>query len=147
MLTNREQATYELIVANSELGRVTTQREIYENYPFDEEFRKDGYRWNEKPNIHDHCSAVWQDINHINAERNCKPIIYENYDYFVPVDYEQLKTFVKEKYWGKAMASLWRYANLLRKGKRDGSTNIFDEEDEENIFEAYIERAVKDLLE
>lgn len=148
-MTNREQATYDLIVKNSEQGYITTQREIYENYPYDPEERKDGYVWNENPKVHDHCSTVWKDINNINAERGNKPIISSNYVYTVPHNYEELKEFAKEHYWGKAMSALWRYSNLLRKGRMNGQMSLFetDEEEEYKVFEAFVKKCFDDALE
>ena len=139
-MTDREQATYDLIVRNSEQGYITTQREIYENYPYDPEERKDGYRWNDNPKVHDHCSMVWQDINRINQEQGKKPIIYGDYVYVVPHNFKELAMFVKKAYWDKAMTSLKRCGNLLRKGKADGTFNLFDADEEGDMkeYEAFV---------
>lgn len=147
-MTDREQATYDLIVRNSEQGYITTQREIYENYPYDPEERKDGYRWNDNPKVHDHCSMVWQDINRINAERGNKPIIFSDYVYTVPHNQAELEMFCKEHYWDKAMSALWRYGNLLRKGKADGTVDLLeaDEEEEYKAFEAFVKNAIEQAM-
>ena len=148
-MTDREQATYDLIVSNSEKGYITTQREIYENYPYDAETRKDGYVWNENPRVHDHCSTVWKDIDNINKVQDNKPVIYGDYVYTVPHNFKELALFCKKHYWDKAMLSLVRCSNLLRKGKRDGTMNLFDTDEEGNMkqFEAFVKKCFEDALE
>lgn len=146
-MTDREQATYDLIVRNSEQGYITTQKEICDNYPYDPEERKDGYVWNENPKSHDHCSAVWHDINNINQEQDKKPIIYGDYVYLVPHNFKELALFCKKHYWDKAMLSLVRCSNLLRKGKKDGTIDLFDTDEEGNMkeFEAYVKSVYDNL--
>jgi len=144
-LTTRQWRTHDLILANSEQGKETTQREIYENYPYDAETRKDGYVWNDNPKSHDHCSAIWHDINDINASDVVhKVIIFNNFVFKVAENEEEVKAFVTNLYWDKAMSKLWRYSNLLRKAKRDGQVRlVFEEESQaKECFETYIKNAV-----
>lgn len=139
-LTPRQEATYNLIVKNSEIGNSTTQKEICDNYPFDPVERKDGYIWNDSPKAHDHCTTVWSDINAINNDRNKKIIIYDNFVYWVARNKKEVKDFVNNLYLTKAIAALSRRNNLLRKADRDGSIDLFDTE---YAFEPFIEDLLK----
>lgn len=148
-LTTRQWRTHDLILRNSEEGRETTQREIYENYPYAED-RKDGYVWNDNPKTHDHCSAVWADVDAINASDVVhKVIICNNFVYKMAENEEEVRAFINGLYWNKAMAKLWRYSNLLRKVRRSGQTRLsFDDESKQKeYFETYIRRAVEDATE
>ena len=73
MLTSRQKATYELIKKNSLEGKITTQRDLFENYPISE--HKDGYVWNDSPYNHDNCSQIWRDVVAINFSEEVEEII------------------------------------------------------------------------
>lgn len=124
-MTEREQATYDLIVKNSKNGYITSKREIVDNYPFSPE-RKDGYTWNEDPSVHDECSAVWHDINAINFSDKDEIIISEKGFYWVG-SREEAKQFIQAYFDKQCSPSLKRYWNLLRKYKTDGAVDVFTE--------------------
>ena len=147
-LTTRQWRTHDLIVANSQLGKITTQKEICDNYPYDPVERKDGYVWNDNPKSHDHCSAVWHDINAINASDVVhKVIIPDNFTYHVAENEAEVKAFIKGLYLDPAIAKLVRYSNLLKKARRDGQGRLPIEGEESKAkewFEAFIAQAVEE---
>lgn len=140
-LTPRQEATYNLIVKNSEIGNSTTQKEICDNYPFDPVERKDGYIWNDSPKAHDHCTTVWSDINAINNDRSKKIIIYNNFVYWVPRNAKELKDFANSLYLKKAVAAFRRRKNLFDKAKRDGTIDLFEVDE----YEAFIKNFLNDF--
>lgn len=145
-LTTRQWRTHDLIVRNSQMGKVTTQREIYENYPFDAISRKDGYVWKDNPKAHDHCTPIWTDINKINAcDKVHKIIIPNNFTYKVAETQQEVNDFTEEYYFQPAMAKLWRYANLRRKAKRDGQGRLPLKEDskEREYFESFVKQIIE----
>lgn len=125
-MTNREQATYDLILANSERGLLTTKKEIVENYPFDREVRVDGYVWNENPKSHDNCSTVWEDINTINFQLDTKIIISYRGVYWVATE-KEVKDYVKHYFFTKCRPALKRYWNLLKKLEIDNTVDLYTE--------------------
>lgn len=148
-LTTRQQHTYELIVRNSQMGKITTQREIYENYPFDAQYRKDGYIWRDNPKVHDNCTAIWTDINKINAnDKVQKIIIPNNFTYKIAESQQEVKDFIKWLYFDQAMAKLWRYSNLKRKALRDGQGRLpfKDKEKEREYFESFIKNPLENIV-
>lgn len=148
-LTTRQWRTHDLIVRNSTFGKVTTQREIYENYPFDAQYRKDGYVWRDNPKVHDHCTAIWEDINKINASGKVhKIIIPKNFTYKVAESQQEVKEFIDEYYFAPAMAKLWRYSNLWRKARRDGQCRLplKDKSKEREYFESFIKKPIENVI-
>ena len=146
-LTTRQKETLKLIIRNSIIGLKTTQLEIYENYPYEPNLRKDGYVWNSKATSHDHCTAIWTDINAINANDEVdKIIIPNNFTYKIAENWDEVDAFTKELYWEHAMAKLWRYGNMRRKAKRNGQCVLpLDDQDKED-FQAYIKNAVDHFI-
>lgn len=148
-LSTRQWRTHDLIVRNSQMGHITTQREIYENYPFDAQYRKDGYVWRDNPKVHDHCTAIWEDINKINASSKVhKIIIPKNFTYKVAESQQEVKEFVDEYYFAPAMAKLWRYSNLWRKARRDGQGRLplKDKSKEREYFESFIKQPIENVI-
>lgn len=149
-LTPRQWRTHDLIVANSQMGKITTQKDIYNNYPYDRELRPDGYRWKEKSGEnHDHCTAIWEDINKINANNKVhKIIIPKNFTYKVAESQEEVKDFITEMYFEPAMAKLWRYSNLKRKALRDGQGRLplKDKSKEREYFESFIKKPLENIV-
>lgn len=149
-LSTRQWRTHDLIVANSQNGKITTQRDIYNNYPYDRELRPDGYRWKEKSGEnHDHCTSIWEDINKINASSLVhKIIIPKNFTYKVAESQEEVKEFIDEYYFAPAMARLWRYSNLRRKARRDGQGRLpfKDKSKEREYFESFIKKPLENIV-
>ena len=121
-MTNREQATYDLIVSNSEKGYLTTKKEIVENYPITK--FADGYVWNENSKSHDNCSMVWDDINHINFEPDNKIIISHRGKYWVATK-DEVEDYVKKYFFSKCKPALKRYWNLVKKLGIDNTVDLF----------------------
>lgn len=149
-LSTRQWRTHDLIVANSQNGKITTQRDIYNNYPYDRELRPDGYRWREKSGEnHDHCTSIWEDINKINASSLIhKIIIPKNFTYKVAENQQEVKDFIEEYYLAPAMAKLWRYSNLQRKARRDGQCRLplKDKTKEREYFESFIKKPLENIV-
>ena len=148
-LSTRQWRTHDLIVRNSQMGKTTTQREIYENYPFDIQYRKDGYVWRDNPKFHDHCTAIWEDINKINASSTVhKIIIPKNFTYKVAESQQEVREFIEEYYLAPAMAKLWRYSNLLRKSRRDGQGRLplKDNSKEREYFESFVKQPLENIV-
>ena len=155
-LTPRQRATYELIKANSEQGRMTSQKEIYANYAYDKETNPKGYRWNDNKTVHDKCISVWFDINAINFSSKIEKIIISDndYNYKLAESLEEVQTFAKTLYYDMAMAKLARYGNLLRKAKRNGQGKLLsvnnvpiDKTSKARPFvEAFIPNFTEDLI-
>ena len=79
-MTNRQLATYNLILKNSLEGKVTTQEEIVSNYP--KATYSDGYNYSDNPKVHDKCFQIWSDITAINCDWGAdKVIIIDNFTY------------------------------------------------------------------
>ena len=150
-LTTRQWRTYDLIKRNSLLGRTTSAREIVDNYPFDADYRKDGYVWTDNPRNHSHCSTIWEDLNKINAEWNIAKIFIwdENYEYKIATTREEVKEFCNRIYWHKAMSKLWRHGNLMRKVRRDGQMRfLFDDKTKaREYWETFFSEHIDDLVE
>lgn len=134
-MEERLKATYELIIENSKQGRLTTKKEIVENYPYDPQVRKDGYKWNDSPTSHDNCSTVWKDINDINLDgEHTEIIISHNGIYWVGTK-EEAEGYIKHYFFSQCKPSLKRYWNLVKKGSQHDTVDIFTEE----IKKAFIE--------
>ena len=126
-LTRREWATYNLIKANSEMGLKTTQQEIVENYKYDPLIRKDGYKWNDDPRTHDHCSSIWIDIERINFNYKIeKIIIADNFIYHLAADESEVLEFAKQKYLIPALRKLKRHYNIVNKVNVNGRYKLID---------------------
>lgn len=119
-LTPRQWALYRLIKENTEAGRKTTQREIYE--------KVEGYSWNEKSAAnHDHCPMIWNDImgeEGLNFSPEIqKTIVYKNYEAWVG-NKEEVQEFI-DQCWRLISPKLKRYWNLVNRIKNDGQGQIF----------------------
>ena len=133
-MNERAKATYDLIVANSEKGLITSKKEIVDNYPFDPSERKDGYKWNDKPTSHDKCSTIWEDINEINFTSGTQIIISYKGNYWVGTR-EEAEGYMKDYFFKQCSPSLKRYWNLYRKLGMDGSIDLFTDE----VYKAVVE--------
>ena len=147
-LTTRQWKTYNLIKRNHRMGRVTTPREIVDNYPCS--LYKDGYVWTDNPRNHSHCSTIWQDVNDINSEWNIAKILIwdEDYNYKFAEDQQEVKDFCNRIYWKKAMSKLWRHGNLTRKMRRDGQCRfLFDDKTKaREYWQAFFEEHIDDMV-
>lgn len=130
-MTNREQATYDLIIANSKKNLITTKLDIYTNYPSTK--YKDGYVWNYNPTSHDECSEVWQDIDSINKQ--CQEIIIPHRGHYWVGTKEEAKRYASNYFASKCSPALKRYWTMIRKINEDGQMDIFLEEIIKSCFE------------
>lgn len=136
MLSERQKATYDLILKNSLQGRTTTQREIFENYPISE--YKDGYVWSTNPNSHDNCSQVWKDIVEINfSEEVDKIIIAKNFTYKIATNEPQATIFA-ERYLYSGLAKLKRYRAIRKKINANGTGRLEELEPHIRFIESYL---------
>ena len=118
-LTPRQWALYRLIYENSIYGnRKTTKKEIcirLGDY---------GYKWNDDPKVHDHCTAIWKDIKDNNESfEHDKIIISENDTYWIGNE-QETKDFI-EKLWKDLCPRLCRYWNYKEKIARNGQGKLF----------------------
>lgn len=129
-LTGRQLALYELILKNSlTYERKTTQREIYEK------LERYGYKWSDKDgSTHDHCSAIWSDINAINTEVE-KVIISKNFEYWIG-DEEETKEFVADL-WNALEPRLIRYWKARKKIRNHGQGQFDSEADFVHFIETF----------
>lgn len=117
-LTFRQKNLYKLIEHNSLVeNRKTSQREIVENIA--------GYSWNDDPHIHDHCSAIWNDINAIknSEDTNVKVILSKDFLYWIGSDNE-LSEFADDYFDTDIAPRLYRYWNM--KNKCNGTIETYD---------------------
>lgn len=117
MLNERQRELYKLILENSKKQITTTQQDIVKSIK--------GYEWLEKG--HDHCPAIWNDVNKINfSDEVDHIIIIDNFTYYIPRTKEQALEFANKQFTDgkKKMA---RYSNVVKKLKRNGQFE-FDEE-------------------
>lgn len=119
-LTDRQEDLLELIKYNSLVEkRKTTQLEIYQTVP--------GYKWNDDVKAHDHCPAVWSDINKINFySKNDYIIISKDFSYWIG-DYGEAKQFITDL-WDALLPRLCRHWKLCKKLKMEDQYDIFMEE-------------------
>ena len=138
-LTERQKATYELIKKNSLAGRITTQREIYENYPANEK-QQQGYKWNDQPYSHDNCSVIWSDIVAINFSDEVEEIIIaKDFTYEIARNSLQALEFAK-RYKDTGIAKFKRYGAILRKIKANGTATFTELENELHFIDSYMEQ-------
>lgn len=139
-LTNRQKALLTYIEENSLIHhRKTTQREICEYI--------NGYEWNEDEKCHDHCPAVWNDIKDINLSyKTDKLIISKNFEYWIG-NKEETKEFVN-RLWNDLEPRLKRYWAYLKKTKRDGQADMYDEKNNslDNEIRRFIESYGKERI-
>ena len=136
MLTTRQKVTYELIKKNSLAGRITTQREIFENYPISE--HKDGYKRSNNPYNHDNCSQIWSDIVAINFSDEVKEIIIQdNFTYKIARNGLEATIFAK-RYKDTAIAKFKRYGAILRKIKANGTGELTEIESEIKFIDTFM---------
>ena len=145
--------TYDLIKTNTLKGRTTSQIEIVNNYPFKvcgEIAHTDGYEWNSNPKTHDHCSAVWKDINQINMANGIHKVIISPtpFTYKIAETPEEIKQYIEETYKKPAIAKLVRYSNMKRKLERDGQVKlIFDSKSSaRDYWQTFVDNIVDDLV-
>lgn len=134
-LTPREWRLLDLIKHNSFVEhRKTTQKEICEKI--------DTFIWNDDEKCHDHCTAIWHDIEEINLSyQTDKLIISDKFDYWIG-DEEETKAFIDKK-WQDLLPRLVRYWAFLNKVKRNGQGILIDRKgnviDEDSQARAFIE--------
>lgn len=132
-MTERQLATYSLIKKNSLEGKITSQRQLYENYPISE--HKDGYVWNDSPNTHDNCSRIWSDIVAINfSEEVDQIIVAKNFTYKIAKDKQEAEQFANY-YLRGGLRKLKRYWQIVNKIKLDGQGALFPDI---RFIEAYL---------
>lgn len=132
-MTERQLATYSLIKKNSLEGKITSQRQLYENYPISE--HKDGYVWNDSPNTHDNCSRIWSDIVAINfSEEVDQIIVVKNFTYKIAKDKQEAEQFANY-YLRGGLRKLKRYWQIVKKIKLDGQGALFPDI---RFIEAYL---------
>lgn len=120
-LTQRQKDLYNLIAYNSLVEhRKTTQREICDIII--------EYEWKEtSESTHDHCSAIWTDICKINlSHEKDQVIISDNFEYWIG-NKEETKAFL-DKLWSDLEPRLKRYWAYLKKIRRNGQGQMYDEE-------------------
>lgn len=120
-LTQRQKDLYNLIAYNSLVEhRKTTQREICDIIT--------EYEWKEKSgSTHDHCSAIWTDVCKINlSHEKDQVIISDNFEYWIGNE-EETKAFL-DKLWSDLEPRLKRYWAYLKKTRRNGQGQMYDEE-------------------
>ena len=158
-MNTRQWKTYELIKSNSLEGKITTQLEIVENYPYmitdifgEQKINKDGYVWNTNPKSHDHCSQVWEDIEKINNDEKIQKIIVSPnpYEYKLASSVEEVKSYCYKKFYRPAMAKLVRQSKMLNKCRLDGQGKLLfnNKSQARDYWETFLkEVAVNDLVE
>ena len=157
-MNTRQWKTYELIKNNSLHGKVTTQLEIVENYPYcstdlfgERKLNPDGYNWNTNPKVHDHCSMVWQDIEAINSDDTIQKIIVspKPWEYKLAETPEEVKEYCRKKFYKPAMAKLIRQSKMLAKVKLDGQGRLLfkDKTQARDYWETFLKDSVNDLVE
>lgn len=134
-LTPKQWALYRLIYTNSMvLHKKTSKREIYESIR--------GYEWNDDPNVHDHCSAIWKDVvdNNLSFSHD-KIIIAKNDEYWLGNE-EETEEFLNDL-WNQLFPRLQRYWFYKAKIKRNGQgkllSNNLDPIDENSKARAFVE--------
>lgn len=115
-LTPRQWALWRLIEHNSLIEhRKTSQREIFENV--------EGYEWNEKETCHDHCPAIWADINANNeSDYHDKIIISKDFEYWIGSQRET-EAFLR-RLWRQVSPRLKRFWKYTKKTKLDGTGKL-----------------------
>lgn len=73
-MTNRQLATYNLILKNSLEGKVTTQEEIVSNYP--KATYSDGYNYSDNPKVHDKCFQIEAFPKHWTIQFNARRTLF-----------------------------------------------------------------------
>lgn len=126
--TERLQATYDLIMKNSKAGILTTKKEIVDNYPYNPQVRRDGYKWNDSPTTHDNCSTVWEDINEINFTEGVDVVIISHRGNYWVGTKKEADDYKKKYFNSQIKPALKRYWNIYRKLERDGSMDLFTKE-------------------
>lgn len=140
-MTERQQATYDLIKQNSLRGKITTQREVIDNYPI--ELFKDGYAMTTCKKSHDICSAVWSDIEEINFDSKTEIIISDKFTYRIAKTVNEANIYC-DKYLKDALKKLKRHWNIKRKINRNNQGMFLDSEDAVNFYSAFIKEVMKD---
>ena len=143
MITTRQQATLDLIKANSLQGKTTTQREIYQNYPYDKDDRADGYIWNDNLAVHDHCSMVWKDIVDINFDKDSEIIIAKDFTYEIAKTPLEATKFALG-YKNKGIRQFMRYVAIMTKIKANGQYHYDEDFNELKVFEAFLQEQQKE---
>lgn len=118
-LTDRQKALFEYIKENSFIHhRKTTKKEICEYI--------NGYKWNDNPKVHDHCPAVWDDINVLRlSDKNDYIIISDNDEYWIG-NKEETDDFI-DGLWSDLEPRLKRYWAFLKKVRKNGQAEMLDE--------------------
>ena len=157
-MNTRQWKTYELIKGNSLQGKITTQLEIVENYPYtftdifgERKINKDGYVWNTDPKVHDHCVKVWEDIDKINSDDTIQKIIVSPnpYEYKLAETPEEVKAYCYKKFYKPAMAKLVRQSKMMHKVDQDGQGKLLfkDKTQARDYWETFLKESVSDLVE
>lgn len=147
-LTARQEATYDLIVRNSEFGLITYIEEIVYNYPYAK--YKDGYILNTNPHTHHPCASVSADIDDINVNLNVSEVILwdDNHGFWVAKSEEEVKAFTKRLYEKQAKKKLWKQGVMRYKAKRNGQTllQFKDENEQREYWRTFIDDIKEELV-
>ena len=157
-MNTRQWSTDLLIKNNSLQGKITTQLEIVENYPYsriglfeETKVHEDGYIWNDNPKSHDHCSQVWKDIEDINSDDTIQKIVIspKPYEYKLATTPEEVKNYCYKKFYKPAMAKLVRQSKILNKVKQDGQGKLLfkDKTQARDYWETFLKESINDLVE
>lgn len=101
-----------------------------------------GYEYNDDPNCHDHCPAIWKDIKDINLSyESDKIIISKNFEYWIGNE-EETQEFL-DQLWNDLEPRLMRYWAYLKKAERNGQGQLLSRKlepiDENSKARAFVE--------
>lgn len=137
-MTERQLATYSLIKKNSLEGKITSQRQLFENYPISE--HKDGYVWNDSPYNHDNCSQIWKDIVAINFSDEVEEIIIaKDFTYKIATNEPEATIFAK-RYLYSGLRKIARYGAIKRKIKANGVGKFSEDNEELHFIDTFLEK-------
>lgn len=141
-MTERQLATYSLIKKNSLEGKITTQRQLFENYPISE--HKDGYVWNDSPYNHDNCSQIWRDIVAINFNDEISEIVVvKNFTYKIAKNKEDAEEFATS-YLRGGLRKMKRYWQIIKKIKLDGQGRFTELEPHIEFINSFVGGRIND---
>ena len=142
-MTNRQLATYNLILKNSLEGKVTTQEEIVSNYP--KATYSDGYNYSGNPKVHDKCFRIWSDVTAINCDWGAdKVIIIDNFTYHIGNVEETLA--YRKTLKDKAMKALVKVSCITKKIKKNGQGIMADNAEQgELLTKRFVDSFVENL--
>lgn len=138
-LSPRQWALYRLIKENSLNGLKTTQLEICVKIP--------GYKYNSSPLAHDHCTAIWSDINAILLSHEVeKIIIYKDFLCWIATSQEEVNEWLDSK-WKELEPRLSRYWFFKQKAEKNGQGKLLSDQlqpiDEKSKARAFVESFIQ----